>query len=148
MDGTIYCDSRDDAKEWSTIKSACKVLMFSDEELNDILRLLSAVLQLGNLKFQGKKTWIGSPGIIRVCCFSDYHAEYGYVCSGQCECPTTDFEITQGKILLDIYAEISKLSFVKLDERGLSDGLLKRTIFAHGEAVVTPLNQEQAMDVR
>ena len=37
---------------------------------------------------------------------------------------------------------------VQLDERGLSDGLLKRTIFAHGEAVVTPLNQEQAMDVR
>jgi len=28
--------------------------MFSDEELNDILRLLSAVLHLGNLKFQGK----------------------------------------------------------------------------------------------
>jgi len=54
LDGTIYCDSRDDAKEWSTIKSACKVLMFSDEELNDILRLLSAVLHLGNLKFQGK----------------------------------------------------------------------------------------------
>jgi myosin-7 len=54
LDGTIYCDSRDDGKEWSTIKSACKVLMFSDEELNDILRLLSAVLHLGNLKFQGK----------------------------------------------------------------------------------------------
>jgi myosin heavy subunit len=34
--------------------------MFSDEELNDILRLLSAVLHLGNLKFQGKlsRFWI------------------------------------------------------------------------------------------
>lgn len=29
--------------------------MFSDEELNDILRLLSAVLHLGNLKFEGRK---------------------------------------------------------------------------------------------
>jgi myosin heavy subunit len=28
--------------------------MFSDEELNDILRLLAAVLHLGNLKFQGR----------------------------------------------------------------------------------------------
>jgi myosin-7 len=55
LDGTIYCDSRDDGKEWSTIKSACKVLMFSDEELNDILRLLAAILHLGNLKFQGKR---------------------------------------------------------------------------------------------
>jgi myosin heavy subunit len=38
--------------------------------------------------------------------------------------------------------------FLKLDENGLCDGLLKRTIFAHGEAVVTPLNQEQAVDIR
>ncbi len=37
---------------------------------------------------------------------------------------------------------------LKLDESGLRDGLLKRTIFAHGEAVVTPLSQEQAFDVR
>ncbi len=37
---------------------------------------------------------------------------------------------------------------LKLDESGLRDGLLKRTIFAHGEAVVTPLSQEQAVDVR
>jgi myosin heavy subunit len=36
----------------------------------------------------------------------------------------------------------------QLDENGLSEGLLKRTIFAHGEAVVTPLNQAQAFDVR
>jgi myosin heavy subunit len=28
--------------------------MFSDEELNDIFRLLSAVLHLGNLKFEGE----------------------------------------------------------------------------------------------
>ena len=37
---------------------------------------------------------------------------------------------------------------LKIDEKGLSDGLLKRTIFAHGEAVVTPLSQQQAYDVR
>jgi len=37
---------------------------------------------------------------------------------------------------------------LQLDENGLSDGLLRRTIFAHGEAVVTPLNQEQAVDIR
>jgi myosin heavy subunit len=28
--------------------------MFSDEEVNDILKLLSAILHLGNLKFQGE----------------------------------------------------------------------------------------------
>lgn len=36
----------------------------------------------------------------------------------------------------------------QLDETGLVDGLSKRTIFAHGESVVTPLNQEQAVDIR
>jgi hypothetical protein len=40
------------------------------------------------------------------------------------------------------------IQFSQLDENGLRDGLLKRTIFAHGEAVVTPLSQEQAYDVR
>ncbi len=78
LDGTIYCDSRDDAKEWSTIKSACKVLMFSDEELNDILRLLSAVLHLGNLKFQGKFERFFDRGNIQFC-FSDNNSKYGYM---------------------------------------------------------------------
>ncbi|CAF3882378.1 unnamed protein product, partial [Adineta steineri] len=113
LDGTIYCDSRDDAKEWATIKSACKVLMFSDEELNDILRLLSAVLNLGNLKFQATTT------------------------------QNMDTCIVANRNVLRL---VSKL--LKLDENGLCDGFLKRTIFAHGEAVVTPLNQEQACDVR
>lgn len=88
------------------IKSACKVLMFTDEELNDILRLLSAVLHLGNLKFQGERIWMRSSGVIRLFSFSDYHAEYGYLCRSQCECSTTDFEITQGKILVDMFVGI------------------------------------------
>ncbi|UJR09223.1 hypothetical protein I4U23_013470 [Adineta vaga] len=113
LDGTIYCDSRDDAKEWASIKSACKVLMFSDEELNDILRLLSAVLHLGNLRFQATTT------------------------------QNMDTCVVANTNVLRI---ISKL--LKIDENGLCDGLLKRTIFAHGEAVVTPLTQEQAFDVR
>ncbi|CAF3514389.1 unnamed protein product [Rotaria sp. Silwood1] len=113
LDGTIYCDSRDDGKEWSTIKSACKVLMFTDEELNDILRLLSAVLHLGNLKFQATTT------------------------QNMDTCTVAN---------VNVLRVISKL--LKLDENGLRDGLLKRTIFAHGEAVITPLSQEQAFDVR
>jgi myosin heavy subunit len=41
-----------------------------------------------------------------------------------------------------------EILLIQLDERSLGEGLLKRTIFAHGEAVVTPLNREQAFDVR
>ncbi|CAF1037423.1 unnamed protein product [Rotaria magnacalcarata] len=113
LDGTIYCDSRDDAKEWSIIKSACKVLMFSDEELHDIFRLLAAILHLGNLKFEATTTQnmdtcvVSNPNVLRT---------------------------------------ISKL--LKLNEHGLSEGLSKRTLLAHGEAVITPLTQEQAVDIR
>lgn len=79
LDGTIYCDSRDDGKEWSTIKSACKVLMFSDEELNDILRLLSAVLHLGNLKFQGKIKIFAFQMKLQEFDFSYNNTKYGYM---------------------------------------------------------------------
>ena len=41
-----------------------------------------------------------------------------------------------------------EMLLIQLDEKSLGEGLLKRTIFAHGEAVVTPLNREQAFDVR
>ncbi|CAF1182030.1 unnamed protein product [Adineta steineri] len=47
---------------------------------------------------------------------------------------------------INVLRTVSKL--LKLDDNGLRDGLLKRTIFAHGEAVVTPLSQQQAFDVR
>ena len=69
-------------KEWSSIKSACKVLMFSDEELNDILRLLAAVLHLGNLKFQGEfNRKILSVQKRLSFSFSDNYSKYGYMCS-------------------------------------------------------------------
>ena len=100
LDGTIYCDSRDDAKEWSTIKSACKVLMFSDEELSDILRLLSAVLHLGNLKFQGRPSFstnaMPAGWLPRS---SNDNTQYGYVCCGEHRGSSSRFEVTQGKVL-------------------------------------------------
>lgn len=52
--GSITCEGRDDAREFADIRSAMKVLMFSDSEVWEILKLLAAILHTGNIKFKGK----------------------------------------------------------------------------------------------
>uniref|UniRef100_W5U6H9 Unconventional myosin-VIIa n=1 Tax=Ictalurus punctatus TaxID=7998 RepID=W5U6H9_ICTPU len=49
----IACDGRDDAEDFSRIRTALKVLTFSDKECWDIFKLLAAILHLGNVRFEG-----------------------------------------------------------------------------------------------
>ncbi|KAF0295010.1 Myosin-VIIa [Amphibalanus amphitrite] len=49
--GTITCEGRDDAAEFADIRSAMKVLMFSDTDIWEVLKLLAAILHMGNIKF-------------------------------------------------------------------------------------------------
>lgn len=51
--GSITCEGRDDAREFADIRSAMKVLMFSDSEVWEIMKVLAAILHLGNVKFKG-----------------------------------------------------------------------------------------------
>ncbi|XP_073404723.1 unconventional myosin-VIIa isoform X1 [Dendrobates tinctorius] len=48
------CDGRDDIKEYANIRSAMKVLMFTDTENWEISRLLAAILHLGNLRYEAR----------------------------------------------------------------------------------------------
>ena len=50
----MSCDGRNDAKDYAHIRSAMKILMFSDSENWDISKLLAAILHLGNVEFEGK----------------------------------------------------------------------------------------------
>lgn len=50
--GSITCEGRDDAAEFSDIRSAMKVLLFSDQEIWEILKLLAALLHTGNIKYK------------------------------------------------------------------------------------------------
>ena len=45
---------RDDATEFANIRSACKVLTFTDDddEIWNILKLLAAILHIGNIKYK------------------------------------------------------------------------------------------------
>lgn len=51
--GSIVCEGRDDKKDFADIRSAMKVLMFDDTDLWEILKVLSALLHLGNVKYNG-----------------------------------------------------------------------------------------------
>ncbi|XP_019398450.1 PREDICTED: unconventional myosin-VIIb [Crocodylus porosus] len=52
MGDCTSCDGRNDAKEYAHIRSAMKILMFSDSEHWDISKLLAAILHLGNVEFE------------------------------------------------------------------------------------------------
>ncbi|WAR27648.1 MYO7A-like protein, partial [Mya arenaria] len=49
--GDTKCEGRDDAKEFADIRSAMKVLMFQEKEVWELLKILSALLHLGNLNY-------------------------------------------------------------------------------------------------
>ncbi|XP_033507095.2 unconventional myosin-VIIa-like [Epinephelus lanceolatus] len=48
----IVCEGRDDAKDFQRIYSAMKVLTFSDSQCQEILKLLAAILHMGNVCFK------------------------------------------------------------------------------------------------
>uniref|UniRef100_A0A8C1YM93 Myosin VIIAa n=1 Tax=Cyprinus carpio TaxID=7962 RepID=A0A8C1YM93_CYPCA len=48
------CDGRDDQKEYSNIRSAMKVLMFTEKENWEICKLLAAILHMGNLNYEAR----------------------------------------------------------------------------------------------
>lgn len=65
------CEGLDDTKDYAHVRSALKILMFSDSENWDLSKLLAAILHLGNVEFIGNNTppnsspWgkrVGEPG--------------------------------------------------------------------------------------
>lgn len=48
----ITCDGRNDAAEFADIRSAMKVLMFTDAEVWEVSKILSSLLHLGNIKYK------------------------------------------------------------------------------------------------
>ncbi|XP_029302744.1 LOW QUALITY PROTEIN: myosin VIIAa [Cottoperca gobio] len=54
MGKCTVCDGRDDLKEYSNIRSAMKVLMFTDKENWEISKLLASILHMGNLRYEAR----------------------------------------------------------------------------------------------
>ncbi|XP_072711428.1 unconventional myosin-VIIa isoform X2 [Ciconia boyciana] len=54
MGNCTTCDGRDDSKEYANIRSAMKVLMFTDTENWEISKLLASILHMGNLQYEAR----------------------------------------------------------------------------------------------
>nr|XP_023501426.1 unconventional myosin-VIIa isoform X3 [Equus caballus] len=54
MGNCIACEGREDSQEYANIRSAMKVLMFTDTENWEISKLLAAILHLGNLQYEAR----------------------------------------------------------------------------------------------
>ncbi|TKS83183.1 Unconventional myosin-VIIa [Collichthys lucidus] len=54
MGNCTSCDGRDDLRDYSSILSAMKVLMFTETESWEISKLLAAILHMGNLCFEAR----------------------------------------------------------------------------------------------
>lgn len=51
--GCITCEGRDDGKEYAEITQAMRVLSFPQPEVDDVLKILAALLHIGNIKYKG-----------------------------------------------------------------------------------------------
>ncbi len=50
--GDVTCEGRDDVKDFADIRSAMKVLMYSDEEIWDLWKILASLLHIGNITYR------------------------------------------------------------------------------------------------
>ena len=51
--GSTECEGRNDGEEFVEIRSAMKVMEMTDQEIWDVLKILAALLHLGNIKYKG-----------------------------------------------------------------------------------------------
>ncbi|XP_069748201.1 myosin VIIAa isoform X2 [Narcine bancroftii] len=113
MGKCTVCDGRDDNKEYANIRSAMKVLMFTDTENWEISKLMAAILHMGNLAYEPRM----------------------YDNLDSCEVVYSSQLLTAAALL-------------EVDCLDLQNCLTSRTIITRGETVSTPLNMDQALDVR
>lgn len=113
-DTAINCENRNDANEFVSIKSAMKILSFTDEEFWEILKLLAGILHLGNLKYK----------------------------------PTVVQNMDAGCEITDSVNLIRASTILGVGKNLLNDALVQKTIFAHGERVVSNLSKDQAIESR
>ncbi|XP_076283183.1 unconventional myosin-VIIa ck isoform X2 [Lasioglossum baleicum] len=111
--GSITCEGRDDAAEFADIRSAMKVLLFSDAEIWEVLKLLAALLHIGNVKYRATVV--------------------------------DNLDATEIPEQTNV-RRVAQLLGVPV--QSLIDALTRRTIFAHGETVVSTLSREQSVDIR
>ncbi|XP_045535630.1 myosin-VIIa isoform X2 [Papilio machaon] len=111
--GCFTCEGRDDAAEFADIRSAMKVLLFTEPEIWEILKLLAAVLHCGNIKYEA----------------------------------TVVDNLDATEIIEQ--ANVKRVAnLLGVPTQSLIDALTRKTLFAHGETVVSTLSKTQSVDIR
>ncbi|KOB75157.1 Myosin-VIIa [Operophtera brumata] len=111
--GQFSCEGRDDAAEFADIRSAMKVLLFSESEIWEILKLLASVLHCGNIKYEA--TVVDNLDATEI--------------------------IEQASV-----RRVATLLGVQV--QSLINALTRKTLFAHGETVISTLSRDQSVDIR
>ncbi|CAH2231779.1 myosin-VIIa isoform X2 [Pararge aegeria] len=110
---SFTCEGRDDAAEFADIRSAMKVLLFTESEIWEILKLLAAVLHCGNIKYEA----------------------------------TVVDNLDATEIIEQ--ANVKRVaSLLGVPTQTLIQALTRKTLFAHGETVVSTLSRDQSVDIR
>lgn len=100
--GGITCEGRDDAAEFADIRSAMKVLLFTDSEIWDIMTLLAALLHTGNINYRA--------AVI------------------------DNLDATE----IPDHSNVARVAgLLGVPKQPLIDALTRKTLFAHGETVVS-----------
>ncbi|XP_047987945.1 myosin-VIIa isoform X2 [Leguminivora glycinivorella] len=111
--GSFTCEGRDDAAEFADIRSAMKVLLFTEPEIWEILKLLAAVLHCGNIKYEA----------------------------------TVVDNLDATEIIEQ--ANVKRVAnLLGVPTQSLIQALTRKTLFAHGETVVSTLSKTQSVDIR
>ncbi|XP_023947014.1 myosin-VIIa [Bicyclus anynana] len=110
---SFTCEGRDDSAEFADIRSAMKVLLFTESEIWEILKLLAAVLHCGNIKYEA--TVVDNLDATEI--------------------------IEQGNVK-------RVASLLGVPTQTLIQALTRKTLFAHGETVVSTLSRDQSVDIR
>ncbi|KAG5833155.1 hypothetical protein ANANG_G00272860 [Anguilla anguilla] len=117
--GCVRDKSLDDKQLFDSVMEALKVMGFTEEEIRDVFKLLSAVLQMGNIEFMTA----GGP---------DHHQRRVEI---ECQCAN----VAPVSIVSDLLG---------LDSFQLSEVLTQRSLILRGEEICSPLTVEQAVDSR
>ena len=119
-----------------------KVLLFSDEEIWDVLKLLAAVLHTGNINFRA--TFVGKRTRKEYCCRSAFF-------TGFCVSTMGIVRVLDNLDATEIpdHSNVNRVAaLLGVTSQQLIDALTRKTIFAQGDTVVSTLSREQSLDVR
>ncbi|MGH0121066.1 UNVERIFIED_CONTAM: hypothetical protein FKN15_069269 [Acipenser sinensis] len=139
--GCVKDKSLDDTQLFNCVMAALKVMEFSVEEIRDVFKLLSGVLQMGNIEFM-------MAGGAQITTKAGKEVQSDFTASkirAAVFLPGSHLSVIS-KSAQQLLSNVSEL--LGLDSFQLSEVLTQRSMILRGEVICSPLTIEQAVDSR